>query len=200
MDVMQSIQRMLPHLEDGYLNELVTHCAGIGLQHWNKGENLFVEHRTFQSLVIIKTGLVRSFYLDDDTEINLRFLCDGSLAVPFAAVAQAFCADHAALVSSETVQCVTAVSGYVLPISLLVNQQRSAPWERLRTELSARHYLSMEQRLRMIQHQRAIERYKRFLQWMPEPIVRQMPNIHVASYLGMSAEALSRIKQQFSPD
>ncbi|MEC7120287.1 MAG: hypothetical protein VXW65_10340, partial [Pseudomonadota bacterium] len=131
-------------------------------------------------------------------EINLRFLCDGSLAVPFAAVAQAWCsANSHALIAGESVQCVTAVTGYLLPLHALLDRECFADWERLRTELAARHYLSMEQRLRMIQHQRALDRYRKFMEWMPEPIVRQMPNIHVASYLGLSAEALSRVKQNF---
>ena len=70
----------------------------------------------------------------------------------------------------------------------------------LRTEMAARHYVSMEQRLRMIQHQRAIDRYRKFLAWMPAPIVQDMPNFHIASYLGITPEVLSRVKQQLKTE
>lgn len=197
MSVLALITAMLPHWPDSERQRLAAQFAHAERRHWAKGDCLFVEQQGFGHLVLIETGLVRSFYLDHDTEINLRFLCDGSLAVPFAALAQAWCsATCPALIAGESVQCVTAVTGYRLPLDTLLDREQFADWERLRTELAARHYLSMEQRLRMIQHQRALDRYRKFMQWMPEPIVRQMPNLQVASYLGLSAEALSRVKQQ----
>ncbi|MFZ3193942.1 MAG: Crp/Fnr family transcriptional regulator [Moraxellaceae bacterium] len=197
MSVLALITAMLPHWPDSERQRLAAQFAQAERQHWAKGDCLFMEQRGFGHLVLIETGLVRSFYLDHDTEINLRFLCDGSLAVPFAALAQAWCsATCSGLIAGESVQCVTAVTGYRLPLHTLLDRAQFADWERLRTELAARHYLSMEQRLRMIQHQRARDRYRKFMQWMPEPIVLQMPNLQVASYLGLSAEALSRVKQQ----
>jgi hypothetical protein len=58
------------------------------------------------------------------------------------------------------------------------------------------HYLSLERRLKMIQHKRAKDRYDYFCQMMPKEIVSAMPNFHVASYLGLTPEALSRIKNK----
>lgn len=197
MDIIHSIKRMMPHIGSCDLAEIANVCVGQKIHQWKKGDYLFHEHHTFEQFIIVETGLIRSYYLNKDIEINLRFLCDGSIAMPFSAVAQSFCSHILLLKSNETVQCVTNVTGFILPIRLLLNENRSAAWERIRTELSARHYLSIEQRLRMIQHQRAIDRYKNFLEWMPSPIISQMPNVHIASYLGITPEALSRIKHQF---
>jgi hypothetical protein len=58
------------------------------------------------------------------------------------------------------------------------------------------HYLSLERRLRMIQLKRAKQRYAYFCQVMPTEIVQGMPNFHIASYLGITPEALSRIKSK----
>lgn len=196
MSVIRLITAILPQLTATEREDLIQSLGDVPLRQWAKGERLFSEQQPFAHLVLIQTGLIRSFYVDDDTEVNLRFLCDGSLAVPFAAIAQQWISPTSVLLATESVQCVTAVTGYVLPVKLLLDRCDYPELERLRSELAARHYLAMEQRLRMIQHQRAIDRYRKFLAWMPTPIVQKMPNVHVASYLGMSPEALSRVKQQ----
>jgi CRP-like cAMP-binding protein len=197
MSVMALITTLLPQLTETERLEMQQSLGDVPLRRWAKGARLFSEQQSFAHLVLIQTGLIRSFYVNDDTEVNLRFLCDGSLAVPFAALAQAWVnGRHAPLIATESLQCVTTVTGYVLPLSPLLGRTQWAHGERLRTELAARHYVSMEQRLRMIQHQRAADRYANFLCWMPAAIVAQMPNVQVASYLGITPEALSRIKAQ----
>lgn len=193
------LESILPDLGEPVREMLRPHFAQLTRQTWQKGSYLCHEHQPFEHMVLIERGLIRSFYLDDEIEVNLRFLCDGSLAVPFAALAQTWIAPTATRRSSESLHCVTDVVGYVLPVDLIQTDQ-CAEFERLRTELAARHYVSMEQRLRMIQHQRAIDRYRKFLAWMPAPIVQQMPNFHVASYLGITPEVLSRVKQQLKND
>jgi hypothetical protein len=48
----------------------------------------------------------------------------------------------------------------------------------------------------MIQLKRAKQRYDYFCQVMPAEIVQGMPSFHIASYLGITPEALSRIKSK----
>ena len=66
--------------------------------------------------------------------------------------------------------------------------------EALRRILAEGHYLSMERRLRMLQGKSAPERYAYFLEHMEPEIVRGMPGYHVASYLGVTPESLSRVR------
>jgi CRP-like cAMP-binding protein len=61
--------------------------------------------------------------------------------------------------------------------------------------LAEQHYLSMEQRLRMLQHRHVRERYAFYRAQMDESIVNAMPDFHVASYLGVAPETLSRAKR-----
>lgn len=196
MSVWALIETMLPALSVSERQTLRACLIERQPQTWEKGCYLSVEGQPFAQMILIQTGLIRSFYVDDDTEVNLRFLCDGSLAVPFAAIAQQWINPTPVLLATESLQCVTAVTGYILPVQVLLDRCGFPELERLRSELAARHYLALEQRLRMIQHQRAIDRYRKFLAWMPSPVIEAMPNFHVASYLGMSPEAFSRVKQQ----
>ncbi|MEC7120918.1 MAG: hypothetical protein VXW65_13595, partial [Pseudomonadota bacterium] len=68
MSVMALVEDLLPQLSATEREGLAAQFAQIPVQHWAKGECLFVEHRAFQHLVLIQTGVVRSFYLDHDTE------------------------------------------------------------------------------------------------------------------------------------
>lgn len=196
MSAYQLLTQLLPQMTACEREVLQQRFSHLTRQTWDKGSYLCHERQPFAQMVLIERGLIRSFYIDDDVEVNLRFLCDGSLAVPFAALAQAWMTPTSTPLATESLQCVSRVTGYVVPIHPMIHQAAHPEFERLRTELAARHYLSMEQRLRMIQHQRAIDRYRKFLAWMPAPIVQEMPSFHIASYLGITPEVLSRVKQQ----
>lgn len=145
-------------------------------------------------IILIESGLIRCFYLEDDREINLRFLCSGSVAVPFSSLAETFIDEHKTLKSNEYIQAVSTLTGYSISVKYLLQQTKYPEFRQLRLELAARHYLSIERRLRMIQNLKAKERYQKFLAWMPEEIVQNMPNHFVASYLGIAPESLSRLK------
>ena len=71
--------------------------------------------------------------------------------------------------------------------------------ERCRRLMAEQHYLSMERRLRMLQHKSAAERWQAFRAAMPERIVHETPGYHVASYLGITPESLSRVRRHSTP-
>src|SRR5262245_28050145 len=50
------------------------------------GETMFREHEVCRDIVILTSGLVRAFYVHDDREVNLRFLCAPSVATAMASL------------------------------------------------------------------------------------------------------------------
>lgn len=224
----QLISEMLPEIDAKRLWQLFTSDAFSQLpahtlqQHtWKKGSLLFEHHKTFADFVLIKTGLVRSFYIehsdDNSYEVNLRFLGDKSAALPFTAVAEHWLtgknlhqqihkqtsykqASHkqqqstSKLLASESIQCITDVVGYRLPLNLF--DQPTQFSQNLKATLAMRHYISIEQRLRMLKMPKAADRYACFKKTLDACIVDHMPNYHIASYLGMTPETLSRLKQR----
>lgn len=191
--ILTVLQQLLPQLSNEQHQQLLHLLPAMPQRTWQKNSLIYAENKPFQAVVVIQSGLVRSFYVHDDKEINLRFLCDNSILLPFASGAR-YWLGQANLIASETIQCVSVLQGYQLPISFF---DRPEPLiQQLKYELAMRHYLSMEMRLRMIQLKRASDRYHTFLHTMPAPIVAKMPNFHVASYLGITPETLSRIKEQ----
>ena len=59
--------------------------------------------------------------------------------------------------------------------------------------LTEKYYTMSEQRLFAIRMQRATERYNYLMQNLPE-IIKRVPAVYIASYLGITIEYLSRIK------
>src|SRR5262249_49384177 len=136
-----------------------------------------------RSLFFLLDGVVRSYYIVGDKEINLRLLADHSAVAAYSSLITG-------LPSEEFVECLTDCYGYLIPFDPLVE------WEAVRRVLAERHYMSMELRLLMIQHKTARQRYREFMKAVDPRIVRDTPARHVASYLGITPECLSRIKRQ----
>jgi len=151
------------------------------------GETMFREHEVCRDIVIVTSGLVRAFYVHDDREVNLRFLCSPSVAT---AMASLITGEPA----KETVAAVTDVTGFRSRWLDFEDATEGVAVERMRRTLAEGHYLSMERRLRMLQGKSAPERYAYFLEHMEPEIVRSMPGYHVASYLGVTPESLSRVR------
>ena len=154
-----------------------------------KGEHLYMTGKTPDRVFLLRTGLARVYYVHEDREVNLRLLCDGSVVVPLAALITQTPA-------AENIQCLADCDGWFLPLAALEKDGMDAlAVERCRRLMAEQHYLSMERRLRMLQHKSADERWQAFRSQMPEKIVRDTPGYHVASYLGITPESLSRIRR-----
>jgi CRP-like cAMP-binding protein len=154
-----------------------------------RGDHLYVTGKTVERVFLMRCGLARVYYVHEDREVNLRLLCDGSVVVPLAALITQTPAQ-------ENIQALSEVSGWWLPLGAL-ERDGMAPLllERCRRLMAEQHYLSMERRLRMLQHKSAEERWRAFREWMPAKIARETPGYHVASYLGITPESLSRARR-----
>ncbi|MCA9574894.1 MAG: Crp/Fnr family transcriptional regulator [Sandaracinaceae bacterium] len=151
------------------------------------GETIFPEGQVCRELVVLGAGLVRAYYLHEAREVNLRFLCPPSVVVALSSLVLGAPAE-------ETVEAVTPVEGARARVVDFERDHPGALAERMRRVLAERHYLSMERRLRMLQWKTAAERYEFFVAHMEPEIVRGMPGYHVASYLGVAPESLSRVR------
>lgn len=151
------------------------------------GEIIFREGSVCREVVVLSAGLVRAYYHHEAREVNLRFLCAPTVVVALASFIRQTPAE-------ETVEAVTEVEGFR---SRLADFQADHPGmlaEHMRRVLAEQHYLSMERRLRMLQWKSAAERYEYFVRHMEPDIVQRMPGYHVASYLGVAPESLSRVR------
>lgn len=171
-------------LDVGELDELVTWLRPVVCK---AGELLVKTDALMRDLVLIREGLVRVYAIQPDgRQVNLRFLAAPNVAVSMTSLIQRTAAE-------EWIEAVTPLTGYRVSHEDLMRSER---YERFMRLLAEQHYLSMERRVRMLQIPFARGRYAFFAAHVQPAIVAGMPDYHVASYLGVTPETLSRARRK----
>lgn len=152
------------------------------------GATLFPEGDVCRRVLLMSRGLVRVFYLHEDREVNLRLLCAPSAVVAFKSFVTGAPAE-------ETIEALDAVEGVMVRLVDFCDAHPGETAERLRRVLAEQHFLAMERRLRNLQWKSARERWRFFAAHMEPDIVARVPGFHVASYLGVRPESLSRVRR-----
>jgi CRP-like cAMP-binding protein len=152
------------------------------------GTTLFRAGDLCRHVLLMSRGLVRVFYLHEDREVNLRLLCAPSAVVAFSSFVRGAPSD-------ETVEALEDVEGVMMRLTDFRDAHPGETAERLRRVLAEQHYLAMERRLRNLQWRSARERWRFFTAHMEPDIVARVPGFHVASYLGVRPESLSRVRR-----
>ncbi|MGH1345970.1 MAG: Crp/Fnr family transcriptional regulator [Nannocystales bacterium] len=154
-------------------------------------ELLFARADAPSAFVLFDRGLARTYTIDArGRERNLRFLAGPNLATALSSVIRG-------TATEEWVAAVTSIEGYRGNFGALRPHPR---FEALMRALAEQHFLSLERRVRTLQQPFAKARYRVFRQEMEPTIVDAMPEHHIASYLGVTPETLSRAKRNRRPD
>ncbi|MEM9729764.1 MAG: Crp/Fnr family transcriptional regulator [Myxococcota bacterium] len=179
-------QLLAPHLEASEA-ELAVMAQSLRPASFARGEAIYRPGEVTCDLCLMETGMIRAYYVHEAREINLRLVVAPSVAVSLPSLITGQPAD-------EWVSAITPVRGFRAELALL---ERRIPEFTLsiRRVLAEQHYLSLERRLRMLQHKSVSERYAYFCDHMEPEIVANTPGYHVASYLGLSPETLSRARR-----
>ncbi|MFN8310878.1 MAG: Crp/Fnr family transcriptional regulator [Chitinophagales bacterium] len=152
-----------------------------------RNELLKVEGSVDQNLYYIESGSVRIFVLDDGEEQIIRFGYKGNLILSL----------DSFLTGKPSALFIQAIKKTV--IRIITKQQID---EFLRMEKNRNLWAKILEGLVLQQMEREIdlltnsskERYERVLRRSPQ-LFQEIPNRHIANYLRMSAETLSRLKK-----
>lgn len=142
-----------------------------------------------RACMVVK-GLARAYYVNEDRDITSRFMDEGFIITSWVSYYHQQPGDEfIETLEDTTLACIRYNDIQQLykdyPIFNIVGRKQ--------TEYSL--YTS-EMRTRMLRKQTAKERYTFFLQNHPD-LLNRVPLKHIASYLGMNEETLSRIRSQF---
>lgn len=155
-----------------------------------KNEFLLSNGHVCRHLYFIEKGALRGFYNLDGKEITHWFSFENDFVTSF----------HSFITQQPAVESIQLLEGSILwsiskdTLFGLFNQYHEI--ERLVRIVYENYYIRLEERFVNAQFKTATERYESLLQQTPY-ILERVPLGHIASYLGISQETLSRIRSRF---
>ncbi|OJZ07112.1 cyclic nucleotide-binding domain-containing protein [Sphingobacterium sp. 40-24] len=162
---------------------------GISFFSAEKEKNLIKPLHVADRLFFLEKGTVRSFYQKDYKDINTEFFFENNFFTAFTSF----------LTQEKTnlhFQCIEQCDLISIPRELLDKLLREdTKWNILLNNILAKEYIKKCRRESSFLLLDANERYHYFLKQFPDADNR-IPLFHIASYLGMSPETLSRIRSK----
>lgn len=153
------------------------------------GAQLFLAGRPFGMLWYVESGMVRAYRIVDGKDYTFFFFPERHFAADY----ESYLTNQESLLFFEALTAVQYLQFNKQAISQLYRQHPC--FERLGRIMAERAYLSATSRLKQFQTESLEQRYEKLLQQAPQ-LFQQIPQYHIASYLGVSPQSLSRIRAQ----
>jgi CRP-like cAMP-binding protein len=168
---------------------LRTLLCSVREQRFAKGRHLARAGDAAEGLWFIRSGLVRYYFLADGVEHTGQFFDDGM-----------FFADGFALTTGgaglQNIDALADTEALLIPrAALFAAYDADHALERFGRRLIEEAMAGVQRRNAALLQLSAEARYERLVATRPE-VVRRMPQYVVASYLGITPEALSRIRRR----
>ncbi|MEM9723777.1 MAG: Crp/Fnr family transcriptional regulator [Bacteroidota bacterium] len=160
-------------------------------KNWKKGALLLSQGDVCKNLYFLSEGICRSFSTKDEEEITTWFSFTNDFITSFTSF-------FPRVPSYESIEMLS--DGMLYQISyerLHAIRSASLEIERSINYFSLLYTIQLEKRLFLIQTLTASEKYKAILQHEPH-LIQHISNKHLASYLGITRETLSRIRSGIS--
>lgn len=157
---------------------------------FSKGEVLIQEGQTVNKTFFVIHGSLRSFCVDKEgKEHTLQF-----------AIQDWWISDFIAMYNHEpaslTVECITDATVIEFNAQKLTQIYLQFPeFELFQRKTLERHVVSLHKRILNQLQLTALERYNVFIEHYPN-IEQHVPNYHIASYLGITQQSLSRVRAE----
>ncbi|RYY39615.1 MAG: Crp/Fnr family transcriptional regulator [Chitinophagaceae bacterium] len=152
-----------------------------------KGDYLVRAGQQCRHLYFLEEGALRGFYLLDGKEVTHWF----ALAEEFVTSFHSF---STGTVSVESIQLLESARLWAISKDKLTALLNDYPLlERVLRLAYERYYVRLEERFVNAQFRPAADRYRDLLDMQPE-LLQRIPLGYIASWLGISAETLSRIR------
>lgn len=167
------------------LSDVLTY---FNMECYAKKDLIIRKGQVCNKLYFIKTGLARSYYLKDGKEVTQWFFNEQQ----FMTSLESFFEQTGSLYYIEVIEETVLYSITKTDLDFLFSKY--AKMEKFGRLLSVEMLTKIANKLNSIQFQTAKERYKYMLEEYPD-ILYRVPLGHLASYLGMTQETLSRIRK-----
>lgn len=161
--------------------------------HLKKGEFFLRAGTVNRSVAFLQSGLVRYFVLKNDEESTFEFTKEGEFVCDY----QSFNNRSPSIQNIEAIEdCELLVIDYPKLQNIFKNSSNGNLLGRLIVE--HRFDIMVNQLLSVYMHSHE-ERYKRFIANYSD-LAQRIPQYLIASYVGVQAPSLSRIRKRFAKD
>lgn len=166
-------------------------CELAVAKEYKAHEVIFQADRVFDYFIFVEEGMIRSFRLVDGNDYTYSFFLPGEICVDFQSYLQGVESNHffETLVPTRIVRCEKA------KIEALFNEHPRI--ERIAREMAEKAYIKAVERLKEFQVESLETRYLRLIE-NQEELFKSAPLQHIASYLGVKPQSLSRIRAKLA--
>jgi CRP/FNR family transcriptional regulator, anaerobic regulatory protein len=185
----KKIQAICPDITDDELKEFE---AGLIVKHFKRKEFIFEKEKPHNQIVYIISGLVRSFYIDEKgSEISAYFIKEFDFVSDY----PAFLKDVKSNYQFEALENTNVI---IIPKSLILNAYNaSAKFERFGRLIAEEAVQFLQGRVEGFIFKSATERYSEFMNKENE-LFNRLSVEHVATYLGIERQSLTRIRKKLN--
>lgn len=154
---------------------------------FQKGDTILEEGKVCRALYFVEKGMVRQYYYKNGKDVTEHFSFEGRIV---------FCIES--FLKQEPsrliVEALENTKLYAIPYDDLHNLMvRYQEMDMLYRKILEHVAISSQEHADSQRFENATERYERLLREKPE-IVRRAPMLHIASFLQMTPETLSRVR------
>jgi CRP-like cAMP-binding protein len=160
-------------------------------KHCNRGEVLLREGRVCNKYYFIFKGSIRRYGLENGREINVKFYFEDDIACDFTSFRNEEPSPFYFIAMESSIVYYTTKTEAIPVLS------NGATFERFLFRFFQQSFLKEEEHSNNFKLMSPEERYHFLFEHNPEYLQR-IPLVHLASYLGISRETLTRIRQRTS--
>lgn len=156
-----------------------------------KGEYLIQEGNVSKEIALIKSGILRLFYINSEGEDFTGCLAFDN------EILSAYSSFITQEPSEENIQAVCDTEVSILTkdnLEFLYN--RSASWQQVGRLIAEMHYVELTKKIISFQKDSAKERYNQLVTKQPH-YIQAIPQHQLASFLGITPRHLSRLRKEF---
>ncbi|WP_158655232.1 Crp/Fnr family transcriptional regulator [Flavivirga eckloniae] len=162
----------------------------IGVKHYKKGDVFLRSGQTSNTLGFITRGFFRKYYLKDGDEINFWFYHENQFLVAY----QSFLERVPTKFQIEALEDAEILT---LPFEAVQNLYTiSEAWQKLGRLVCEKMYITHHNRIESLLFKDASVRYYDLVKEHPM-LLQRLPQYHLASYLGIKPQSLSRIRKEY---
>jgi CRP-like cAMP-binding protein len=196
------------------LREYINHFINLSDEEWRefsslfkevsfkKGEHIYGESEVSQAIYFIIDGIVRSYKIDDSgKDFTWTFHCLNMEALEHRMLMDIAVVDYVSFTQSvpEELAFEVLVDATLVKIEkkdLLALYDSSLKWQRFATKMAEDSYAVMRERTFNLLTKSAKERLKLLKEYFPGVFEKGVSVDHIASYLGITRQSLSRLQRE----